>query len=353
VVPLATKSCPEFVMPNADGAGYYRFSLDAAGQAALQANFARLNEREQRVFADSITAAYTAGAIDTPAFLRAAADLSQAPLASTALAPVSRIGWLIDRVAVSEKQKQALRDRLRAWYAPRLAALGTQPRDGESDEVRLLRSGLINTLATTARDPALRATLVAQGRAVLGLSTADGQPGDGLLHPDAASVEERGLALSLAMELGDAQVFDALLRHFEASQDPALRRQLLGAVGNAKQPALAARARDYALASSTVRRNELGSLISLDSGSPASWPAARAWLDGNYPALAAKLGAGASGIARLYASNMCSPAEATAMTAQWSERMRAVDGGPRALAQTAESINLCAALKARHAEGLN
>ena len=77
VLPLETKTCPDFVMPNADGAGYYRFSLDAKGQAALQANFDKLNEFEQRAFADSITAAYAAGAIDTPAFLRAAADLSR------------------------------------------------------------------------------------------------------------------------------------------------------------------------------------------------------------------------------------------------------------------------------------
>ena len=98
IVPLETKSCPSFVMPNADGAGYYRFTLNAKDQAALQANFDRLNEREQRVFADSITAAYAAGTIDTPAFLRAAADLAKAPEASTALAPVSRI-------AVADQQR--------------------------------------------------------------------------------------------------------------------------------------------------------------------------------------------------------------------------------------------------------
>ena len=349
VLPLETKTCPSFVMPNADGGGYYRFSLDASGQAALQANFDKLNEREQRVFADSISAAYSAGTIDTAAFLRAAADLSRAPLSGTALASTSRIDWLIHNVATTEKQKQALRDQLRAWYAPRLATLGTLPREGEDDDVRLLRSGLINTLASTAREPALRAELAAQGRAVLGLSV-DGKPGDGMLHPDAASVEERGLALSLAMELGDAEVFDALLRQFEASNDPALRRQLLSAAGQARQPELSARARDYAL-KPIVRRNELTSLIRLDSDNPADWPAARQWMEANYAAVSAKLGNGAS-MARMYSANMCSPAEAELMSAKWGERLRTVEGGPRSLAQTVESIDLCAALKARHADGL-
>ncbi len=349
VLPLETTACPAFVMPNADGAGYYRFSLDAHGQAEVQANFNQLNEHEQRAFADSISAAYVAGTIDTPAFLRAAADLAKAPLASTALSPVSRINWLIDRVATTEEQKQKLRDMLRTWYAPRLTALGTSPQDGESDDTRLLRSGLIATLATTARLPGLRAALAAQGRTMLGLSVA-GKPGDGKLHPDAAWVEERGLALALAMELGDAEVFDALLRHFEASNDPVIRRQLLSAAGQAKQPELAARARNYALKPS-VRRNEVGSLINLDSGDRTGWPEARQWMVDNFPAISAKLGNG-SGIARLYASHMCSPAEARQLSATWTERLKDVEGGPRALAQTVESIKLCAALKARHEGGL-
>ena len=350
VLPIETKTCPSFVMPNADGGGYYRFSLDANGQAALQSHFGELNELEQRAFADSIGAAYVAGTIDTLAFLRAAADLSKAPLASTALSPVSRIDWMIDRVARTEEQKQELRDQVRAWYAPRLATLGTQPRDGEDDDLRILRSGLIATLATVARDPALRADLAKQGRAVLGLSV-DGKPGDGKLHPAAASVEERGLALALAMELGDAEVFDAAQRHFEASNDPAMRRQLLGAMSSARQPELAARVRDYAL-TPIVRRNEVGTLVGLDSSNPAGWQAGREWLLANFPALSAKLSNG-SGVARMYAANMCSAEEADQVTATWGERLKTVEGGPRALAQSVESIKLCSELKARHRRGLD
>lgn len=350
VVALDATTCPDFVMPNADGAGYYRFSLAPKDQAGLQANFAKLSDLEQRVFADSITSAYSAGTIDTDAFLRAAQDLAKAPLASTVLAPAARIDWLILHVAGKAAQKQALRDSVRSWYAPRLAALGTQAREGESLDDRLLRSGLLDVLATTARDPALRAELGNRGRAVLGLSIG-GKPGDAKLHPNAASAEERGLALGLAMELGNAEVFDALLRHFETSQDPALRRQLLSAAGQARQPELAARARDYAL-KPTVRRNEIGQLVRLDTGNPEGWPASRAWLDANYDALATRLAPNSAAIARLYGSNMCSRDEATLMSDKWSARLRDAEGGPRSLAQTVETITLCAALKEHHAGGL-
>jgi hypothetical protein len=41
-----------------------------------------------------------------------------------------------------------------------------------------------------------------------------------------------------------------------------------------------------------------------------------------------------------------------ALSATWAECLKDVEDGPRSLAQTVESINLCAALKARHEGGL-
>src|SRR5690606_37422178 len=52
------QSCPAWVMPNAHGAGYYRFALAPQWQEAVSAAFDQLDEREQRVYADSVTAAY-------------------------------------------------------------------------------------------------------------------------------------------------------------------------------------------------------------------------------------------------------------------------------------------------------
>ena len=158
-------------------------------------------------------------------------------------------------------------------------------------------------------------------------------------------MEERGLALALAMELGDAQVFDALLRHFEASTDPVIRRQLLGAAAQAKQPELAARARDYALEAvgatqrdgladqpGQQRRQRLagGARLAgrqLPGDHAPSWE----WRRCRAPVRLQHVQRGGS----------------RALSATWSERLKAMEGGPRALAQTVESIKLCAALKAK------
>ena len=67
-------------MPNADGAGYYRFALDAAGWRALEANFDRLNELEALAAADSLSAAYQANRLSTDAFLSVIGTHDEVPL---------------------------------------------------------------------------------------------------------------------------------------------------------------------------------------------------------------------------------------------------------------------------------
>lgn len=338
-VELQTDACPSFVMPNANGAGYYRFAMSPADQANLEANFDKLNEREQRSFADSVEAAYAAGAIDSRTFLGAAARLANAPVRQTATAPLDTIGWMIQHLARNDAEKQSLRDFVGRIYGPRLARMGTVPKAGESDDDRLLRNSLIATMAGTAKQPALRADLAAKGRAVLGIG------GDGALHLDAIATDQRGLALRMAMEEGDAAVFDVLLAHLSSSQDPVLRGQLLGALGSAKDPALAARARALALEPGKLRRNELRTVIYGGRDDDAARQASRAWLDANFAALEAKVNPGGASLINGYVGGMCSVAEADSVVPKFGQRMSTLEGGPRALAQAVEEVKLCASLK--------
>lgn len=343
-VALETEACPDFVMPNADGAGYYRFAMSPADQRKLDDNFGRLSEREQRAFADSVDAAYRAGAMDSRAFLAAAARLAEAPVRQTAMAPLGTMGWMITNLAKDAAGKQALRDYVAKIYGPRLAKVGTEPQAGESDDTRLLRNALIAAMASTAREPTLRADLAGKGRKVLGLG------GDGALHLDAVATDQRGLALAIAMEDGDAVVYDALAKHLAVSQDPVLRGQLLGAMGNAKDPALMARTRALALESGKLRRNELRMTFGGDRENPASMQAARAWLDANFTALEAKLAPGGATLLFGYTGGMCSVDEAESIAPKFGERMAKIEGGPRAMAQAVESVKLCASLKVKQGQ---
>jgi alanyl aminopeptidase len=356
-VALKAASCPAWVMPSADGAGYYRFSMATEDAAKLEANFDRLGEREQRAYADSAEAAFQAGALDLGGFIRAARRLAASPARETAMAPARTLQWALTRLADSESRRTALRALAHEIYAPRLAVLGTEVRPSDRDEDGILRRELLTTLADLGRDPALRQSLAGQGRRVLGLAVAgDTAAADGQLHPGAVSANHRSLALRMAAEEGDASVFDALLAAAAGSEDAVLRGELLGAAASSKALALQQRARELAL-TPKVRRNEIALLVSGsrrrgggggNDEDADSLAAARSWVDANFEALVARVAPAGVQFVGAAAQGLCTEAEADAFEARYAAKVSQLEGGPRALAQATEVIRLCGALQSRH-----
>jgi len=339
-ITLDSASCPDWLMPNADAAGYYRFALAAADQQRLDAAFERLSDTEQRVYADSLEAAFEAGAIDSTSYLSALPKLASASARQVVTAPISTLYWMDEHVARNGAERAALYGKVRAVYQPRLDALGLDAKPGESDDAHLLRATLQGLLADFAHDPALRATLAQRGRAVLGLD------GDGVLKPDAVAPDQRALALEMAAVGGDGALFDAMANAFRGSTDSVLRGQLLSALGRFTDPALAARARALSLEENT-RSNELTLVAFSQLGERESRADTRAWLRSAYDALMKKGPRGlGGGFVRLDAFARCSDAEADEISTWHEPRLREVEGGPRRLAQSIEGIRLCAALKA-------
>jgi len=339
-ITLNAPGCPDWVMPNADAVGYYRFALAPADQARLDAAFTQLNSEEQRIYADSLGAAFDAGAIDATAYLSALPKLASSLVRQVVTAPIATLEWIDEHLVRSEAERDALRERVRSVYAARLATLGEQPRASDSDDDRLLRATLLDIVADFGRDPALRARLAAGGRAVLGLAA------DSARKPAAVTPDQRGLALRMAAVQGDANVFAAMATTFRSSSDSVLRGQLLGALGRFTDPQLAARARAISLEQGT-RSNEVVVVMGAQLGEHALRDGARQWLHSEYDALMKKGPRGlGGGFVRFDAANRCSAAEADAIQAWHEPRLREVEGGPRRVAQSVEGIRLCAALAA-------
>ncbi len=339
---LDAKTCPAWVMPNADAAGYYRFALAADDQPALAAAFDRLAPLEQRVWADSLVAAFRSGALDVEGLLAALPAIGGSATMEVATAPLGTLGWIREYLITEPSGRAAFDARIAAVYRPRLDALGIDARAADTPEDRWLRGTLLGLFAETLEDDALRDALAERGRKVI---DADGK---GTLAPDAVGPDLRSTALQMAALRGDAALFERILAHALASTDSLLRRQLLGALGRIDDPALAARARALAL-DERLQAGETWLPVGGQFGRDATRPAARTWLEDNEAAIMQRLpktshprlpGAAASG--------MCSAAEAVVIEARYRERMADVEGGPRALAQTVEGIKLCGALREHH-----
>src|SRR5205085_1101068 len=78
-VALEGGACPEWVLPNADAAGYYRFALDAAGWKALVGARDQLNVREHLAIIDSLESGWKSGRIDTATALDALSAFVTSP----------------------------------------------------------------------------------------------------------------------------------------------------------------------------------------------------------------------------------------------------------------------------------
>ncbi len=335
-------SCPAWVMPNAHGAGYYRFALAPPLQQSLSGVFAQLDEREQRVYADSVTAAYGAGQLTPSQLLAALPRFATATVRQTVTAGIGNVGWMSQHLIDDEPRRDAFMASAAAIYKPRLAELGLTPKTGEVDDDRLLRTSLIGFMVR-AKDPAVRAELGRQGRVVLGLD------GAGQLTTNAVPRDIRGTALAVAVEDGGVAAFELAEKHLRGSQDAVLRGQLLGALGSARDPVLARRARALVLEKGLLRRNEVYSIVGNQLDENTLRPAAREWLDSNFDELASRVAPGGANLAGLYAADMCSLEEAATLERKFGERLKSLEGGPMELTQAGEAIRLCAAQKqARH-----
>ncbi|MCI4567863.1 M1 family metallopeptidase [Lysobacter sp. CFH 32150] len=333
------QGCPAWVMPNAHGIGYYRFALAPKLQQSLGNAFAQLDEREQRVYADSVTAAYGAGELTPSQMLAALPQFASAKVRQTITAGMGNIEWMKTHLISDEGKRTEFVAKAAEIYRPRLDQLGLSLKDGESDDDRLLRNSLINFFAYTVKDPAVRAVFAKQGRTVLGLD------GDGKLNADAVAREQRGTALAVAVEEGGVAAFDAAEKHFRTAQDPVLRSQLLAAISSTTDTKLAERARALVLEPNLLRRNEIGIVVGVQMEDEKLRPTMRAWVESNFDKLAERVAPGGAGFAGAYSDGMCSDAEADTLEAKFAERLKTMEGGPMMLKQVREGIHLCAVQK--------
>ncbi|MGN6513704.1 MAG: M1 family aminopeptidase, partial [Lysobacteraceae bacterium] len=328
-------TCPAWVMPNAHGNGYYRFALAPKLQQALTGAFAQLDEREQRMVADSVVAAYGAGTLTPSQLLAALPRFASASVRQTVTAGMGATEWMAEHLLDTDAARKAFHAKVAAIYRPRLDQLGLAPKAGEAEDDALLRSSLVGFFATTLEDPAVRAAMDQRGRAVLGLG------GDGQLHLDAVSQDLRATALAVAVQEGGKPAFDAAEQAFRGSQDAILRSQLLAAMGGTRDAALDERVRALVFEPGLLRRNEIFPAVGPQADEEATRPALRAWTDAHFKELEARLAPAGAALVRLYADGMCSNAEADALQAKFAPRVADIEGGPRELQQTVEAIRLC------------
>jgi alanyl aminopeptidase len=328
---LLGANCPETLLPNVGGKGYYRFGLDEAGWQKLIAPVAKAPPAEQITVLHNLFAGLRAGHAS-------AADL----LATVrALAPEAR--WdVLDAIdttlkdlrnqAISVQDLPVYQTFVRANFASRLAPLGLAAKHGEAASDALARERLVTLLVTEGRD---RDTIAALAKAA-----------DGYLFGDTAALapEIIGEAMRAGLLSGGQPFADRLIKAFTASNDEFFRRQLVYAFAGSDDPAAIRKLLAVAL-TPHMRTGELRYLYEYMSDEPVARNTLWNWYTQNFNALLARVSA--QGMRRPVSTleKACDARAEDAINGFFGPKTDELTGTKRPLAQANERISRCIAFR--------
>jgi len=335
--------CPSWWMPNADGAGYFRFSMSADDWTQLRTRgFGELSDRGRIAVADSVEASFDRGVMDIEALFPWFAEWVSSPLRQLVVAPMRPLRFLID-----DASPPGLRGAVMAYagklFRKRYRQLGWRSRAADSSDTKLLREAVIRFMVMDVRNKNARTRAARLGRNYVGYRS---KPNPGVVDAQLA-----GLALATAVQEGDEGLFDHLLGLLESSSEATSRSRILSALGHAETPQLSSRALDLAL-DPRLRVNEIRNVLRTQLHNPQTRQRAWKWFTENFEDLASRFGRGALGASPWNASSFCSRDAAAEVERFFGPRVAELSGGPRNLAGAVEAILLCAEKASAYAPGV-
>jgi aminopeptidase N len=312
--------CPDLVMPNAGGEGYYRFMLDPEGWLALSGSVGELSPAEGLVALDSALAAFRAGTLSGLQL----ADLLDAGLAhhSENVMMAALRAW----EALIAELDGDIAEAARARVSGVLDTV-SQPKAPEA------RDALLSFRANVLRDPGLRHVLTRDLEAFLA--------GRGALSSDLY-----GPAMRSALAHGGRPMLDMLLAADQRLDDAVFRQALASSLGSVAETQDALYVLDLIVSGSISQQVSLSAMQSL-MDSPRHRPAV--WsrlLSSDFPRLVGFVPSQLRRNMPRLARGFCDPAVIPDLEALFSAGTRALAGYERALAETKEHLTLCAAQRA-------
>ncbi|MEM6899017.1 MAG: M1 family metallopeptidase [Pseudomonadota bacterium] len=334
------EGCPDWVMPNAGGKGYWRFGTGGDNWTALSESYADLSAGEQLIFGDSLVAGFRTGDVSAEAML---AGLQATTTGSwdAANEPIGDLGGLIG--ILDAEGKAAMRTWVGETYFPLYESLTA--RDDLSDGETLLLQRVYGTLIATAENAELRSDLNERARAFVGLS--------GDADSSALSPAEINNGIAVGVAEGGSEFFDAALAVAKASDNQFERRGIYNTLArNGGEDDV------MALLDTTLGTEFQGQealfiyYAAIGSGDAAVSDAAWARFKTNFDDLIARIPEVRKPQVPNITGVFCTTDAINAAEAFFTSKADLIPGYERPLAQGVERGRLCAALKEAKGEEL-
>jgi len=325
-------ACPTFVFANAGGRGYYVASYDEPMRRMLATQEARLTPAEHAGFVFDLRPLLRAGEIDAATVLDAIRTAAASRDRAVLDAAIDVAAFVRDE-AIGEEAHDHFAAFVQQTFGPRARALGFMPKQGESDDDRLVRRALLRFAGPDM--PSLAREARSLARRWLHDHTA--------VDPDIADT-----VLLVAAESSDRSLFDAMEQSLRETRNRLDRRNLMIALFSFRDPMLARRAFALLLDSHIDVREAMTALGLAAYGSPPPRPRYD-FIAAHFDALASRVDRDAPGGWPGYAEGLCSEGDRAAVASFWRDRATRYPGALHNLAQVLESIEGCARLRAREA----
>ncbi len=327
------RTCPSFIMPNANGAGYYRFTMSTENWAKLIDNMDKLNTREVLATQDSLLAAYRAGEVESSVYLKGVEAFAKHPEYDVVDKAGDLLGFMNEHLPDTARldYERFVRD----IYAERYESL----KGKDTTESQLLTPTLLGNLMSRANDVALKTEYAELGARYLGLDADAADKG-------AVPSNLLGFALGAVLESREDEAFDVLLDIY-VTGSPRDKGVALRALTGVKSEDRVAQMLEWSLddAGPISGRDSAGivySFMQRDELEDMAW----SWLKSNFDVYVEKR---VPDVRRAsmpaFASGFCSKDLRDDAESFFKSKADLIPGYERTLAQTLETIELCTALK--------
>ena len=325
-----------WIMPNADGAGYYRFSLPYQMWQDLGRAFRQLNAAEKLAVLDSIGAEFSAGRMDVDTiwrFVDEAVRDDERRVVQAAIRQAARFErHLGDDPEALAGYRNAVIDVFRASYDALVA-------QAELDsEKAIMKSSLERFLIRTGEDEVLRQDLADAAAAYIRM---DGVQSDRVLNTD-----EYLSAMAIGFQVHGAPFLDQMLTAREDYDDPVFEQAVAYAIGQNRNPDLSERILGLALAGQLGSRETLSIVrgqMQQEETRDQTWT----WLKQNFATYLEIIPRQRKRQSPALAASLCSVDGRDELIALFETHGDLAEGHERSLAQTVEQIEICAALESQ------
>ncbi|QFT56709.1 M1 family metallopeptidase [Microbulbifer sp. THAF38] len=328
---IASSSCPSWVMPNAQGSGYYRWNLPEPQWQALTERFTQLTPTEQLSIIDSAFAAFEAGKLSAPRLLDVVRQSAKADKRQVIAMPLSYLRKYRDNY-LNGAQRLAFLNFAQNLYLPLLS----NSAGSEDADQQMLHSALLGFMALVAEDPDTRKQLMEKAIAFTGYKTGR--------DPQALNSDLYEAALIVAIQDAGQGFLTHLIKVRTELDDPRFENASANAIGSSNSPKQIETIQKLAL-SEQMGPRESFALIRYALAQPLVQEQHWAWLRDNFVQVVDKIPAQIRRHTPAFANAFCDEKRLDELQQLFAQHGKLTPGYQRSLAQTEERIHLCMALQ--------